>query len=102
MLLKSDDLLELAVFEFDTVMFSEDDYVWKWNRRNNLEGFCKNTDFHRFTWQPHGSQFTIIEEVPDSRMAIRIKQPPCLNQDEVLRALKFDESWIEVLGSQRE
>ncbi len=96
-LVKSDDLLELAIFEFDTVMFSENDFCWKWNKRNNLEGFFSQTNEHKFTWQPHGSQFTIMEAVPQDRLAIRIKQPPLLNQDNVLKALNFDPSWIEVI-----
>jgi hypothetical protein len=96
-LIKSDDLLELAVFEFDTVMFSETEFEWKWNKRNNLEGYNRRSGEHKFTWQPHGSQFTIIEAVPDNRLAIRIRQPPYLNQDNVLKALKFDSSWIEII-----
>lgn len=97
MLIKSDDLLELAVFEFDTVMFSDVQFEWRWNKRNNLEGYKKRTGEHKFTWQPHGSQFTIIETVPDNRLAIRIKQPPYLNKEEVLKALNFDSSWIEII-----
>lgn len=96
-LVKSDDLLELAVFEFDTVMFAEEEFIWRWNHRNNLEGFFKRSAEHKFTWQPHGSQFTIIEQVPPERLAIRIKQPPTLNQNDVLKALKFDPSWVEVI-----
>ncbi len=96
-LVKSDDLLELAVFEFDTVIFEESEFIWKWNKRKNLEGFNRRTDEHKFTWQPHGSQFTIIETIPPERLAIRIKQPPMLDQNEVLKALRFDETWIEVL-----
>jgi len=96
---KSDDLLELAVFEFDTVMFLGTDFEWKWNKRNNLEGFNKHTHEHKFTWQPHGSQFTIVETISSNRLAIRIKQPPTLNQDEVLTALKFEPSWIEIVKS---
>ncbi len=96
-LVKSDDLLELAVFEFDTVMFDEAEFEWKWNKRNNLEGFNRRTNEHKFTWQPHGSQFTIVEVVPPERLAIRIKQPPLLKQDEVLKALHFDQSWIEII-----
>lgn len=96
-LVKSDDLLELAVFEFNTVLFSEEDFVWRWNKRNNLEGFYRSNSEHKFSWQPHGSQFTIIEKVPKDRLAIRIKQPPLLNQSEILAALNFDPSWIEVI-----
>lgn len=98
-LVKSDDLLELAVFEFDIVMFDPGSFIWKWNSRNNLEGFSKKENQHKFTWQPHGSQFTIIEEIPTERLAIRIKHHPVLNQDKVLTALKFDDSWIEIINT---
>jgi len=97
-LIKSNDLLELAVFEFDTVMYSPSQYAWRWNVRNNLEGFEKGSDKHAFTWQPHGSQFTIIEEVPADRLAIRIRKPPTLDREAVLRSIEFDESWVEVIS----
>lgn len=100
-LVKSEDLLELCVFECNTVMFDHADYNWKWNKRNNLEGFSKKANTHKFTWQPHGSQFTIIEDIPSDRLAIRIKQPPLLDRDEVLTALKFDPSWVEVIGDRQ-
>jgi hypothetical protein len=98
-LLKSSDLLELSVFEFDTEMFTSADFEWIWNKNNNLEGHHRISGDHRFTWQPSGSQFTIIESVPSNRLTIRIKQPPKLDQDEVLKALNFDSSWIEIVAS---
>jgi len=97
-LVKSDDLLELAAFELDTIMYEPRSYWWQWNDKDNLEGYDKNGDTHVFTWQPHGSQFTIIENVPERRLAIRIKKPPRLDRDEVLATLKFDRSWIEVIS----
>lgn len=96
-LLKSNDLLELAVFEFETVIYPEDQFWWQWNERNNLEGFTKSGDQHVFTWQPHGSQFTIIEQVPDDRLAIKIKEPPQLDRVSVLESIKSDDSWVEVI-----
>lgn len=96
-LIKSDDLLELAAFELETVIYSEDQFWWQWNERNNLEGFSKSSDQHIFTWQPHGSQFTIIENVPDERLAIKIRKPPILDRDAVLKSIKFDESWVQVI-----
>lgn len=96
-LLKSQDLLELAVFEFDTVLYNPADYAWTWNKNHNLEGAGKTTQTHCFTWQPHGSQFTIIETVPRNRLAISIKQPPALSREKVLDAMDFDESWITIL-----
>ncbi len=96
-LIKSDDLLEAAVFEFETILYRAEDFWWQWNENNNLEGFHNDSDQHVFTWQPHGSQFTIIEDVPADRLAIRIKKPPVLDRDEVLKAIKFDASWIEII-----
>ncbi len=43
-------------------------YHFKWNKNNNLEGYDKETDKHRFTWQPSGSQFTIVEEIPQEKV----------------------------------
>ena len=96
-LLKSDDLLEIAVFEFDTEMFLTANYKWQWNENNNLQGYTKDTEEHKFTWQPHGSQFTVIESVPADRLAIRLKQPPLVDRLAVLESIKFDKSWVEVL-----
>jgi len=96
-LIKSNDLLELSIFEFDTVIYPSDQYWWQWNERNNLEGFNKSADQHVFTWQPHGSQFTIIENVPEERLAIKIKEPPQLDREAVLDSINFDESWVKIL-----
>ena len=97
-LVKSDDLLEVAAFEIETVLHPENDFWWQWNEQNNLEGFKKITNQHVFTWQPHGSQFTIIEEVPKKRLAIRIRKPPILDQKTILDSIKFDESWVEIIS----
>jgi hypothetical protein len=96
-LIKSDNLLEISAFEFDTIIYPADNYWWQWNERQNLEGYNK-LDQHIFTWQPHGSQFTIVENVPRDRISIRIKQPPIISQGDVLEKIKFDESWIEILN----
>jgi hypothetical protein len=99
-LIKSDDLLELAVFETDTCLYPPENYKWGWNEKDNLEGYeagPDKTEVHRFTWQPHGSQFTIIEDVPEGRLAIKIRKPPELNKETVLRSLKFDESWVQII-----
>ena len=96
-LIKSADLLELAAFEFESIIYPADLFWWQWNERNNLEGFNKATDQHIFTWQPSGSQFTIIENVPKERLAIKIKEVPQLDRDTVLQSINFDKSWIQIL-----
>jgi len=95
-LLKSNDLSEVVVFEFDTIRYDFELFQWEWNKNNNLVGTNIKTGKHSFTWQPHGSQFTIIEEVPARSLVIKIKQPEKLHKEEVLKALGFDKSWITV------
>ena len=58
-LVKSNDLTEVVIFEFDTIRYDPELFVWEWNKNGNLRGIEKSTTQHRFTWQPHGSQFTI-------------------------------------------
>ncbi len=96
-LVKGEDLSELSVFEDETVRFLPEEYEWEWNQRNNLDGYLKGTDVKRFTWQPHGAQFTVISTIPDNRLRLRIRRPPLLNREEVLQQLKFDDSWVEVV-----
>lgn len=95
-LIKSNDLLEVVVFEFETIRYDTELYYWEWNKNNNLEGFEKRSEKHCFTWQLHGSQFTIIEDVPKKNLIIKIKQPPVLDKVKVLSDLGFDNSWISI------
>ncbi len=86
-LIKSNDLNEVVVFEFDTIRYDPELFAWEWNKNSNLVGIEKSTENKRFTWQPHGSQFTIIENVSAKSLIIRVKQPKALNKDAVLNAL---------------
>ncbi len=95
-LIKSNDLSEVVVFEFETIRYDPELFVWAWNKNGNLVGVIKSTKEHRFTWQPHGSQFTIIEDVPEKSLLIQIKQPATLNKEAILSALGFDKSWITI------
>lgn len=96
-LVKSNDLATVAVFEFDTIRYDSELYEFEWNKNGNLEGFVKGTKDKRFTWQPHGSQFTILETIPDKRLIIKVRKPPVLDRDKVLNALGFDKSWVTVI-----
>lgn len=96
-LIKGDDLSTVSVFEEESLKFLPEDYEWEWNQKGNLEGYVKGSDVKKFTWQPHGSQFTITTVVPENRLKLRIRRPPLLDRDEVLSQLKFDPSWVEVV-----
>ena len=94
-LIKSEDLLTLRIFEIDTKRYDAETYIWSWNKRGNLEGY--KDGIHCFTWQPHGSQFTIIEDIPDNVINFKLKSPPRLDKSEVLRNVGFDKSWITLI-----
>lgn len=96
-LVKSNDLTEVSVFEFETIRYDYELYDWVWNKNHNLVGSEKRTGEQRFTWQPHGSQFTITEDVPEKTLVIRIKQPKTLDKELILKTLGFDKSWITIV-----
>lgn len=96
-LLKGEALSMVSVYEEDTIQFLPEKYYWQWNERGNLEGYERDTNIHRFTWQPHGSQFTVVSDVPEKRLKLRIKRPPIISQNAVLNSISYDDSWIEIV-----
>lgn len=97
-LVKSKDYKNYLIFEFDTLRYDSELYYFKWNKRNNLEGYEKATNKHKFTWQPSGSQFTIIEKIPDKRLHIAIKRPEHVDKEIILKAVNFNESWYNIVS----
>ncbi|MGB5982756.1 MAG: hypothetical protein WBG46_11490 [Nonlabens sp.] len=95
-LVKSNDLSQVAVFEFDTIRYDPELFNFIWNKNGNLEGFVKGTKDKQFVWQPHGSQFTIIEKVPEQTLILKIKQPEVLDKEKILTAIGFDKSWVTI------
>ena len=55
------------------------------HQNNNLESYEKETDIHKFTWQPSGSQFTIIEEIPEEKLHIKVKKPDLIDKEILLK-----------------
>jgi len=96
-LIKSNDLSEVVVFEFDTIRYDHELYNWEWNKEKNLIGTQKKTGKHCFTWQTHGSQFTIFEDIPEKSMVIKLKRPQTLDKEQILLAMGFDKSWVTVV-----
>lgn len=96
-LVKGDDLSTVSVFEEEALKYLPEEYEWEWNQKGNLEGYIKGSDIKKFTWQPHGSQFTITTTVPENRLKLRLKRPPQLKRNEVLEQIKFDPSWVEIV-----
>lgn len=94
-LVRSPDMLTYRLFEEETSRFRTTDYQWKVNQNGNLIGY-DSSGIARFTWQPHGSQFTIHTDVPDSAVRFCIKKPPIIKREDVLTNIGFDESWVTV------
>ena len=95
-LVRSNDLRSYVLFEEDTERFRTTDYHWEVNKNGNLIGMNSH-GVQKFTWQPHGSQFTIHTDVPEQAVRFQIKIPPTrLNKEDVLKVLKFDDSWVTI------
>lgn len=102
-LLKLEDLTKVSVFEFETTKYEADRYLWRWNERNNLDGYFKEPESpssakKKFTWQPHGSQFTIIEKVPRQRLKLSLHKPGTIPRDDILGQVDFEPSWIQIVS----
>ena len=96
-LIRDYDMSKFVLFEEENHRFATNNYYWEVNKNGNLEGKDIVTGEHVFTWQPHGSQFTIIEKIPENAVRFTIKVPPIITQEEILNNLKFDESWVQIM-----
>lgn len=95
-LVRNMDKLEFTLFEYEAGRYSPKDYEWRWNKRGNLEGYEVGAGEHRFTWQPHGAQFTVIKHVPGSAYKFRItRHPGLLEPQHVLNLVRFRDDWVE-------
>lgn len=95
-LVRNINTLEFALFEMETHKFIAGDYIWSENKRNNLEGHDKVTGQHRFTWQPHGAQFTIKYSVPASAVRFQLKRPPVLDFNQTIKQIGFTKEWVTI------
>lgn len=96
-LIKSDDLTKIVVFETNTVYYPIERYFWERNNHGNLQGYDSSTKSHKFTWQPHGSQFTIKENVPQEALLLEIRKPEKIDKDTILEKINFNSDWIKIL-----
>ena len=92
-LIRGYDLLNYVLFEEETKTYNPEDYTWKANGNGNFIGMDGSGRIC-FTWQPHGSQFTIHTDVPQNAVKFSLKKPPVLKVENVLENIRFDGSWI--------
>lgn len=96
-LVRSYDCLNFCLYEEDAHRYSSNEYIWETNKNGNLQGFSVNTKQPKFTWQPHGSQFTIHSQIPKNAVRFSIKRPPIISQSQILEAIGFDSSWVKIV-----
>lgn len=96
-LIRSNDLLSYCLFEEENHRYRTSDYVWQVNTNGNLIGKSIETGRTCFTWQPHGSQFTIHTEVPQNAVRFKIRKPELLNKEQLLKNISFDSSWVSIM-----
>ena len=96
-LIRNMDTFRFKIFELPTELFDPADFAWRLNRRNNLEGIRIQDDSHSFTWQPNGSQFTIIQEVSGSARSFEVQKPRPQNPDQVLESIGYSDDWVTFL-----
>ncbi|KGO91076.1 hypothetical protein [Flavobacterium subsaxonicum] len=94
-LIRSYDLLESVIFEFDTIRYDPELYYWKWKGKN-LYGYQKKDDKQKFTWQSGGQQFTVFEAIPENFLIINLRKPEIVEKDFILDKIGFDPTWITV------
>lgn len=96
-LVRSEDCMSFCLFEHDTHRYPSNDYIWETNRNGNLIGKSIADNKELFTWQPHGSQFTIHTDIPLNAVRFTIKQPPIASKEKILSSIGFDASWVEII-----
>lgn len=88
---------EFVIFEEEVTRYITDEYEWSLNRNNNLEGYRKSSGKHRFTWQFHGGQFTVIREVPASAVSFKINRDvPLVKPSHVEQWIQYSDDWIAI------
>ena len=96
-LVRNFNSLEFLLFEKEAERFITKNYIWKENKNGNLIGFDALSNKHVFTWQPHGSQFTILHDIPVSAKKFKIKRPKVFDFEKTMESIGFDHSWVTIL-----
>jgi len=97
LLVRNMNTLEFALFEHDTVRYNPNEYEWRVNKAGNFEGFETATNKHKFTWQPHGSQFTIIYDVSARSKKFTLQRPPVLDFEQTMQHVGFAPNWVTII-----
>lgn len=95
-LVKGPELKQISIFEKPTIRYNPAEYQWSWNKNKNLVARDAAGN-GMFTWQPHGSQFTIHETIPDYALNIEIDAPTGITTQQILETIGFHENSYRVV-----
>ena len=96
-LLRSSDCLSFCLFEEEIHRYPSNDFTWETNSNGNLIAKSIESGLTAFTWQPHGSQFTIHCKVPVNAVRFTIQKPPIMSHEAILSSIHFDKSWVKII-----
>jgi len=99
-ILKSSCLHKWLLFEFIPQFYNYKDFAWKWEKgkgkgKKTINLYGVNDKF-RLTWQPNGSQFTLNQQIPHNHVRFILKDIPIISEDQILKQIGSDKSWISV------
>lgn len=95
-LVRNSDCTEFLLFESELQHYDPAKYRFIRNKNGNIEGYeRKGAKHHKFTWQHSGSQFTIIEDIPTTRLHLKVKHPSRIDPAVILQVIGFDKDWVE-------
>jgi hypothetical protein len=97
LLIRNPNSLEFNLYEHELCRFNTNDYLWEANTNGNLEGRERDTSKHKFTWQPHGAQFTILYDIPASTKKFTVKKPNVLDFNKTIQQIGFDNGWVTIV-----
>ncbi len=87
---------EFLLFEREIHMYTPRNFKWTLNPTRNFIGTEKATGNHKFTWQSHGSQFTVHWDVPvAARQLTIVPEIPQIEPQAVLERIGFTEDWLK-------
>lgn len=96
-LVRNMERLEFLIFEVAAERYVPSNYKWSVNKAGNFEAQNSRGE-HKFTWQPHGAQFTTILDVPLSATRFQIDvRPGAITRSEVLDLVGFEDAWIKII-----
>ena len=85
------------LFEDEISRFPADNCRRQVNDRGNLQGVETATGRHCFTWQPHGSQLTVIRQVPGAAVRFTINRAvPQVSPEHVMRLVRYNSDRSEI------